>query len=817
MSRLMARQRRKHSEDQSGFTLIELLVVIIILGVLSAVVVFAVRGTGDKGQSAAQATDVKTLRTAEEAFCAKIGYYGTMDQLTGTAPADAAGNTYKFLSEKGSLNTIQTEGVSGTCGDGTKGPSGYKILCTVTATNNCQAAVAGGAVATGGTMVLASGSLGGPYNPATTSSGNTHPLSEPMFNGLLAFDSAGAVVPDLAASMPTVTNNGDGSQDMDVTLRSGIKWHDSGVTNAVYNPAGAVQTVSADDVVFSYQYAILKGQGRTAGSMGPALGYNATNFNFGTNQGITATGPLTVRFHFLYPYSLIAFKQMNVTEGAIIPKHVYSRCAEASGGGQAPATSTLNTSNTLCAENFAPVGSGPFTWSGQTTTQINAAGSITLNKNSNYFKTGLPYLSKIVLQNTSTAATSLQAARGTSGSTDTASLASTQVKTPFDFTTSSSYSVASIPRGSGGANCINTISFNLWQPVASTTVGTTTFTLSEYAGEPGISGGLPGTAPPMSRAAIVAQAANAPYNNPILSSFLVRKAMFEGFDRAQAAINDTGLSTAVGAPVGTPRMADSIYNSNLPVAYSPTTFPGGTGANLGKPTVVQANADLDAAGWDGGLATNSRGKTVRTWGNHGAGDPVPLPQQTVLGLVPGTRFNIDITHHYSATQPAISVQFISDMLTLGIDVIDRNIFTGSGSSIASQYPAIADARNFQIGITSYCHGDDPVIGSQRQYVSSSINTAFAANMAGNRDQCTNATCSGSGDASSMDGLWYQVNRATTASARTTLFGQIQAKEVGFLSQIPVDETPSFRVTRNVCGGLNNQNTGLLAEAAYCSS
>ena len=33
---------------KSGFTLIELLVVIIILGILSSVVVFAVRGTGDR-------------------------------------------------------------------------------------------------------------------------------------------------------------------------------------------------------------------------------------------------------------------------------------------------------------------------------------------------------------------------------------------------------------------------------------------------------------------------------------------------------------------------------------------------------------------------------------------------------------------------------------------------------------------------------------------------------------------------------------------------------------------------------------------------
>lgn len=66
---------------QDGFTLIELLVVIVILGVLSAIVVFSVRGIGDKGRKEAVAADAATLRTAEEAFCAKHGRYGTIDDL----------------------------------------------------------------------------------------------------------------------------------------------------------------------------------------------------------------------------------------------------------------------------------------------------------------------------------------------------------------------------------------------------------------------------------------------------------------------------------------------------------------------------------------------------------------------------------------------------------------------------------------------------------------------------------------------------------------------------------------------------------------
>jgi len=55
--------------------------------ILSAAVVFAVRGTGDKGKASAVKIDKRTLETAQEAFCAKFGTYGTEDQLAGIATA----------------------------------------------------------------------------------------------------------------------------------------------------------------------------------------------------------------------------------------------------------------------------------------------------------------------------------------------------------------------------------------------------------------------------------------------------------------------------------------------------------------------------------------------------------------------------------------------------------------------------------------------------------------------------------------------------------------------------------------------------------
>jgi prepilin-type N-terminal cleavage/methylation domain-containing protein len=70
----MLQKLRGRGQD-SGFTLIELLIVIVILGVLSAIVVFAVGSTGKNAASAACQTDTKTVETAVEAYKAEVTTY----------------------------------------------------------------------------------------------------------------------------------------------------------------------------------------------------------------------------------------------------------------------------------------------------------------------------------------------------------------------------------------------------------------------------------------------------------------------------------------------------------------------------------------------------------------------------------------------------------------------------------------------------------------------------------------------------------------------------------------------------------------------
>jgi prepilin-type N-terminal cleavage/methylation domain-containing protein len=109
MDSLLAKLRARRQEEE-GFTLIELLIVIIILGILAAIVIFALTGLTNKGNNAACETTVKTIDTAAAAYYAQHGSgAGTIGDLVA---ANLLSSDSNFSSTSGTSVTIKPTGGS---------------------------------------------------------------------------------------------------------------------------------------------------------------------------------------------------------------------------------------------------------------------------------------------------------------------------------------------------------------------------------------------------------------------------------------------------------------------------------------------------------------------------------------------------------------------------------------------------------------------------------------------------------------------------------------------------------------------------------
>ncbi len=88
---------------ERGFTLVELLVVIVILGVLAAVVVFAVGGITNTSKASACQIEVRSVNTATQAFYAQQNAYPTSAQAGTTGVS-----LITFLKTAAGLNLLSS-------------------------------------------------------------------------------------------------------------------------------------------------------------------------------------------------------------------------------------------------------------------------------------------------------------------------------------------------------------------------------------------------------------------------------------------------------------------------------------------------------------------------------------------------------------------------------------------------------------------------------------------------------------------------------------------------------------------------------------
>lgn len=198
----------------------------------------------------------------------------------------------------------------------------------------------------GGSVVIAINTDPGGLNPAITTQGMVQMVSGSIFSGLIGLDFKLKPVPDLAESWEV---SPDGKQ-YTFHLAPNATFHDG-------------QSVTSADVKFTFEQMLLKYHSRTRTSIGDKL------------RAITTPDAHTVVFEFNAPYA--AFLQLiDVANAPVMPRHLYENTD--------PLTNPYNTN---------PVGCGPFKFE-----KWAKGDSVSLKRNEAYFKTGKPYLDRVVFK-----------------------------------------------------------------------------------------------------------------------------------------------------------------------------------------------------------------------------------------------------------------------------------------------------------------------------------------------------------------------------------------------------------------------------------
>ena len=220
----------------------------------------------------------------------------------------------------------------------------------------------------GGTFVVALSPplpAQGTLNPAVNTQGGMQQAAGLLFNGLVEIDEDAEPVPELATKWEVADDGATYVFD----LRPDVKFHDG-------------TPLTAADVKWSYEAALLRNHARTQSSIGPALATPCAPApeppNCPSIEAVEASGstPGTVTFRFARPYAPL-LQQLTHTDGAILPKHIWD--------GQPPPTAA-----TPWPPGQNPVGTGPFRF------VSHDASEIVYERNPEYFRAPEPYLDRVV-------------------------------------------------------------------------------------------------------------------------------------------------------------------------------------------------------------------------------------------------------------------------------------------------------------------------------------------------------------------------------------------------------------------------------------
>ncbi|HVM06555.1 MAG TPA: ABC transporter substrate-binding protein [Acidimicrobiales bacterium] len=765
--RCSARARGNGRRGEGGFTLIELLVVVVILGILAGVVVFSVGGVTDRGESSAVKTDARTIRTAQEAFFAKNGFYGTEEQLVEQGFLSSPSTTHDVVVSSGP-----------SCG-----PAGSCFVIT------CQVDTGCGASSTpvlGGTLVINNGSSspGQALNHSVNTASDVVSNGADMFNGLLRYERDGSLGGDLALSF-TVDNNVPSSSNANCAaaacdavttvatfvLRPGVKFHGADATRP-----GDGEVLEPADVEFSFSRAILAAHSRTR-ALNPALGVTGqTTSTVVPPEAIQTLPPSpgnggTVKFNLRQIFAPFPFA-LTVTEAPIISETAYGPCFSDGSLFNSPPTTPI------CPATVSPVGTGPFRFK-----SLGSEGVRTV-KNPDYFRVDgagnrLPYLDEVFKKVVSgNAATSLE-----SGAVDVANV---NVADVVRLRRNTTIEIA-FPRSTN----IQTIGLNMTKRQAgSATAAPPPPGGTQAVGLPPEQGGYPPSSPYFGQNKAGSNE-NAPPHR-ILGDSRVREAIFKALDRPKM-WNDVYFQTG--------RVADAPIHSSF-------ALPNG-GAYQGPqplPTFDRAAAGalLSAAGWSDTGNPDGFRRALNHPNENNADPELVVPD--------GTKLALEYIHATGGENLATEIK--AQLKTIGIDV--TTISANNGSVVA---PRIFHARTFDMGGYSNNNGAEPQFGARRLvHTDQVIQSNSFANASGYKSTL-------------MDQLWLEASKAPDTATYQAKFLQIQRMILGLstpggppltaleinqkLPVVHVMETVNIRGARANCGGFNHGDTGLYMESAHC--